>query len=554
MVRESANCFLDAGYFSCDHAHMLLQRSTTISTFIMVRRHRLAKLLGISLTVFYPVRLGYHLYAVATVAKFDSAWGVSMFEKSLLFARSIANPSTEDRFFPTFRHKDWFQGHSWASGMIRPPPLNGRNQESSSEAIAAYEAVTLFGSTMGEIFSSSNDHAQLLKARRIALSGKVLLATEIRSVKRYWHVFRSSSVRIYPTEYEGQTIGILWQTMAQLQTWFGNSPYLAYGIQLLPLTPISGLRDSPDWLGAVYFPFRKSCNADLNCVSNGWSILGLGILATIGHQNLALEGALSVQEDAFHSAGGNGHSRTNTLWFIGTRERIQNPLPLHEGNEATPDSKLFPDDFQLVDCYKPEVCTDNILDSIVDIYSCGQRIVWLMDAFGLSQKDACFQVASLEYPLVCGACNPYGNAEEEDNISAKPLPTCKPCSSAECASDLNRCPTYKHTFVCSSGKNRGGCRSLPWDTESQECDDCCELTDCPATKGVTVELKAHGVPGCPLCSQDIAHSDLNLCPSNFAAPYLCYEGPNQGGCSPEPWGSDLGECHKCCLLQPEGEH
>ena len=64
-----------------------------------------------------------------------------------LLARTIANPDEEDKFFVPWRHKDWYQGHSWASG-IATAPLNGRNQESSSEAIAAYEAVTLYGESM----------------------------------------------------------------------------------------------------------------------------------------------------------------------------------------------------------------------------------------------------------------------------------------------------------------------------------------------------------------------------------------------------------------------
>jgi endoglucanase Acf2 len=71
-----------------------------------------------------------------------------MFERALILVRNIANPTDEDEFFPAFRHKDWYQGHSWASGIHSPVFENGRNQESSSEAIAAYEAVALFGTVM----------------------------------------------------------------------------------------------------------------------------------------------------------------------------------------------------------------------------------------------------------------------------------------------------------------------------------------------------------------------------------------------------------------------
>jgi endo-1,3(4)-beta-glucanase len=90
---------------------------------------------------------GYHIYAAAVVAHFDPQWGRDHFEQVVLLIRDIANPSHDDVFFPTFRNKDWYQGSSWASG-IAVSPLNGRNQESSSEAIAAYEGIALFGNEM----------------------------------------------------------------------------------------------------------------------------------------------------------------------------------------------------------------------------------------------------------------------------------------------------------------------------------------------------------------------------------------------------------------------
>lgn len=82
------------------------------------------------------------------VAHFDAEWGKKMFDRVLLLVRNIANPTTDDEFFPTFRMKDWYQGHSWASGIVSPVFLNGRNQESSSESIAGYEAVAMYGAVM----------------------------------------------------------------------------------------------------------------------------------------------------------------------------------------------------------------------------------------------------------------------------------------------------------------------------------------------------------------------------------------------------------------------
>ena len=50
-------------------------------------------------------------------------------EQILYFVRDIANPSMQDEYFPVARHKDFYIGHSWASGVSG----GTRTQESSSE-------------------------------------------------------------------------------------------------------------------------------------------------------------------------------------------------------------------------------------------------------------------------------------------------------------------------------------------------------------------------------------------------------------------------------------
>jgi endoglucanase Acf2 len=99
---------------------------------------------------------GYHIYAAAVVAKYDPEWGKEFFDGILLYIRDIATPTPEDKFFTQYRQKDWFLGSSWASGIISAENSpHGRNQESSSEAIAAYEAVSLFGAVMVRTISRS---------------------------------------------------------------------------------------------------------------------------------------------------------------------------------------------------------------------------------------------------------------------------------------------------------------------------------------------------------------------------------------------------------------
>ncbi|GMI40347.1 hypothetical protein TeGR_g9517 [Tetraparma gracilis] len=276
---------------------------------------------------------GYHIYAAAVIASFDAAWGRKYFEPVMSLVRDIANPSAADKHFPLFRHKDWFLGSSWASGigLINGGPYpNGRNQESSSEAIAAYEAVALYGATMYGAWSadqsaSETDNDKSGIAANVRDLGRLLLATETRSADTYWHVRKEDSPehrRIYPVNYTPNVVGMLWSTMAQFQTWFGSDPFLAIGIQLMPLTVASEKRDELGWATEMYPEFEASCNSSTVCVEQGWSVLVAAIGATVGHPEKALAQVLEIPASAFTSAGGNGHSLTNTIWYIATRPEV----------------------------------------------------------------------------------------------------------------------------------------------------------------------------------------------------------------------------------------
>ena len=275
---------------------------------------------------------GYHIYAFAVVAHFDNEWGKKYFEHGLVLIRDIANPSPLDEYFPQFRMKDWYLGNSWAGGIARVYP-NGRNQESSSESIAAYEAVALYGKVMAKVFEQGKDTDSRGKAsvsRHIRDTGRLLTSTELRSADRYWHVRQTGKdSNIYPKQYKPLVVGIMWNMMAQFQTWFGNAPHLAYGIQLLPLTPISEQRDSIDWVRQLYPSFASSCSGNLGCKEEGWGILQHAVLSEVGHPNSAIKYAESLPKSAFLSAGGNGHSLTNTIWYYATRPEVT-PLELSE--------------------------------------------------------------------------------------------------------------------------------------------------------------------------------------------------------------------------------
>ena len=84
----------------------------------------------------------------------------------------------------------------------------GKNQESTSEAVNAYYAMSLAGVSLGN--SEMRD------------LGRLLLATEIRSVQKYYHMMPDSA--IYPPIFaQNGCVGILWSDKADYSTFFGRA-------------------------------------------------------------------------------------------------------------------------------------------------------------------------------------------------------------------------------------------------------------------------------------------------------------------------------------------
>lgn len=509
---------------------------------------------------------GYHIYGAAVVAHFDPAWGREHFEQVLLLVRNIANPSKDDNAFPLFRHKDWYQGSSWASGVPLPPYLNGKNQESSSEAIAAYESVALFGQVMREAWNSSDNFEKTAVSEEIEKVGRLLAATELRSTQKYWHVKRNvENEDIFPKAYSRNVVGILWSTMSQFGTWFGTAPYLPYGIQLLPLTPLSEARDELSWVNEMYYPFSAACSDSFQCTESGWSILQLAILATIGYAEEAGARVKELPSASFENAGGNGHSKSNTLWYIASRPSIEKPIEMDptdfRGQEEVRPAPVF----ELKDCHVPQTCTQRVLDRNAGKYTCRERIEFLMSTEGSSQWEACSRVGGVEFVGICGLCNPSARSSDkknaEDNSSTESADLneergvalqCPLCSEQECKSDLNRCPVYDRTFVCTQGASAGGCSGTPWVLEKAQCGACCEMTSCQRIRDeesqkITKDNNALDRDRCPPCKPDICYSKMNQCPIH-TAPYICLDGRSAGGCSYTPWHLDGTDCSGCCEI------
>ena len=209
----------------------------------------------------------------------------------------------------------------------------------------------------------------------------------------------------------------------------------------------------------------------------------------MGHKQLALEKLLKIPKEAFDSAGGSGHSLSNSIWYISTRP---NTVPLDLENPSTTiDSEATPSTASQLSCGCPNSCTNAVLNSDASGASCQSRIQWLMTNRGSTELAACKQVGGEEFPLICGKCNPnvcaatkdekgVATEQEKTGNETKPLSIqCPPCTKDLCRKEeLNRCQLHTAPFVCHSGPSRGGCSAVPWEiskTSDGFCFGCCEL-------------------------------------------------------------------------------
>lgn len=446
---------------------------------------------------------GYHVYAAAILSSFDPSWGRQYFENVITLIRDFANPSRQDSFFTTFRHKDWYLGSSWASGIATlggNPYPNGRNQESSSEAVAAYEAIGMYGSIMLDVWKKDdakdplrNDNIE--RARNIRDIGRLLTATEVRAADRFWHVTRdkSGSNSIYPDEYSPSAVGMLWNTMAQFQTWFGNLPFFVYGIQLLPVTPISEDLYDFEWITQLYPDFSSTCESNTVCEEQGWSILQYTALAVLGQRELALEKALLLPEDAFLSAGGNGHSLSNTIWFIATRPDpsiVQSDTDNSEPtNDVTTSAEDSDDQNPCGPCSK-EVCAANLCP-----WGAPFRCVKGAAMGGCSASPWNLGATTCKTCCDISSCEQYDQDDDDDDSveentnvedssdkqSAVSLQDnsedniCPPCSKESCAA--SQCGIAA-PYRCESGPAVGGCGTAPWVLAANVCNSCCDISNC----------------------------------------------------------------------------
>ncbi|CCE85675.1 Piso0_005296 [Millerozyma farinosa CBS 7064] len=204
---------------------------------------------------------GYFVHAAAIVGYVDKKYGGSWAKDNMdwvnSLVRDVANPSTDDNYFPVSRMFDWFGGHSWASGLFASG--DGLNEESSSEDYNFAYGMKLWGNVIGD---------QSMESR-----GSLMLAIMSRAMNRYF-LYKSDNTDEPSNFIPNKVSGIFYENKVAYTTFFGSPsshPEYVHGIHMLPITPASSLIRIPSY---VEQEWEDQVSTFIDNVDSGW----LGIL------------------------------------------------------------------------------------------------------------------------------------------------------------------------------------------------------------------------------------------------------------------------------------
>jgi len=162
---------------------------------------------------------GYFLAAAGILAADDPELAKKFAPVLDLLAQDVA-AAKGSKQFPILRTFDPYQGHGWASGTS--PFADGNNQESSSEAVNAWNGLGLWG--------KASDQGAL------ATQGTWMLSAEAASARAYW-----TNINLEDPIYKGfkrHVISLNWGGKRDWSTWFSNEPSAILGIQILPMPEV----------------------------------------------------------------------------------------------------------------------------------------------------------------------------------------------------------------------------------------------------------------------------------------------------------------------------
>jgi endo-1,3(4)-beta-glucanase len=171
---------------------------------------------------------GYFLTAAALMAETEPGLAARWAPRLAALAEDIAAPEQRPEV-PALRVFDPYAGHSWASGTA--PFADGNNQESSSEAVNAWNGLALWARVTGD--------------ETLAAQATWLLSLEAATAGAYW------VQPTLPAAFDHEVVALNWGGKRDWATWFSAEPSAMLGIQLLPMGPVSQhLAGDPDRIRA----------------------------------------------------------------------------------------------------------------------------------------------------------------------------------------------------------------------------------------------------------------------------------------------------------------
>lgn len=242
--------------------------------------------------------LGYFVYAIAVLVKIDPAWGRKYRPQAYsLMADFMSLGRKTSSLYTRLRCFDLYKLHSWAGGLTEF--ADGRNQESTSEAVNSYYSAALMGLAYGD--------ANLITV------GSLIASMEIQAAETWWHVRERDS--LYGDEFtrENRVVGVLWANKRDSGLWFAppDRRECRLGIQVLPLLPITETLFSDDEFARQLVRWTYPAISKEG-VEDGWK----GFV-------YAMEG-IYEKDSALHkvrslSGFDDGNSLSNLLWWIHSR-------------------------------------------------------------------------------------------------------------------------------------------------------------------------------------------------------------------------------------------
>ena len=167
---------------------------------------------------------GYFFYAASVAAAYDETIVADLEPVMTLLAADLATAG-ESTLFPERRVFDAYAGHSWASGYS--PFADGNNQESSSEAVLAWNGLALWAAAVGDA--------------DLETEATWMLASEAATANAYWTNFDQTAA-VYDG-YDHSIVSLNWGGKRDYATWFSPEPAAKLAIVSLPMSPVS------DYLG-----------------------------------------------------------------------------------------------------------------------------------------------------------------------------------------------------------------------------------------------------------------------------------------------------------------